>query len=163
MRKDASEVLSLPLMESGRYAGTGSCVYGGAVLPLTANFRVLRQTGQLRISGYGQAGDGEKHDFRLRLLFATSILTGGRFEYGDDRFRQLAGTLAWADDCYVMAGHCYAPNASVSIFLQPGDADNRYTLRGMLSPAQGEPSTFALNLAQYDPRARLKTDFLQSS
>lgn len=146
-------------MESGRYAGTGSCVHGGAVLPLSASFRVLRQTGQLRINGYGQAGaaDGApKHDFRLRLLFATSILTGGRFEYGDDRFRQLAGTLAWADDCYVMAGHCYAPNASISVFLRPDGVDNRYVLRGMLSLAQGEPSTFALDVSPHDPRARLK-------
>jgi hypothetical protein len=147
-------------MESGRYTAAGSCVHGGAVLPLKAQLRVLRQAGQLRISGYGQAGEGEgeKHDFRLRLLFATSILTGGRFEYGDDRFRQLAGTLAWADDCYVMAGHCYAPNASVSVFLRPEELDNRYTLRGMLSPAQGEPSTFALSVARHDPRAAFSTE-----
>ncbi|HEX4326895.1 MAG TPA: hypothetical protein VH105_08750 [Burkholderiales bacterium] len=155
--------MSLPLMESGRYVAAGSCVYGGAVLPLTANFRVLRQTGQLRINGYGQAGEGEKRDFRLRLLFATSILTGGRFEYGDERFRQLAGTLAWADDCYVMAGHCYAPNASVSVFLHSEDVGQRHTLRGMLSPAQGEPSTFALNISRHDPRIRLNADPQPSS
>ena len=143
-------------MESGRYVAVGNCVYGGAVQPLTANFRVLRQTGQLRINGYGQVNDGEKRDFRLRLLFATSILTGGRFEYGDERFRQLAGTLAWADDCYVMAGHCYAPNASVSVFLRPEDADHQHSLRGMLSPAQGEPSTFSLNISRHDPRAMLR-------
>ncbi|HEY4375212.1 MAG TPA: hypothetical protein VGN52_25035 [Burkholderiales bacterium] len=149
-------MLSLPLMESGRYVATGSCVHGGAELPLAANFRVLRQSGQLRIEGYGYASESTKHDFRLRLLFATSILAGGRFEYSDARFRQLAGTLAWAGDCYVMAGHCYAPNASVSVFLLPDGHDNRYTLRSMLSPAQGEPSTFALDVARFDPRAKLR-------
>lgn len=146
-------MLSLPLMESGRYAAAGTCTWMGEVRPLAAPFRVLRQTGQLRIDGYSQVEQGEKYDFRLRFVFATSILAGGRFEYSDARFKQLAGTLAWAQDCYAMAGHCYAPNASLSVFLRPEENGNRYSLRGLLSPAQGEPCAFALEVTRYNPRA----------
>ena len=144
-------MLSLPLTDSGRYAAQGSGVTGGRTFGLLARFRVLRQNGQLRIDGYAQAGSteapGAKHDFRLRLRFGTSILAGGRFEYADERFKMLSGTLAWAEDCYLMAGHCYAPNASVSLHLLPGTVHNHYELRGLFSPAAGAPVSFALSIA----------------
>ena len=147
-------MLSLPLTESGRYLASGTCTLGGETMPLAVHFRVLRQNSQLRLDGYYQAGSGEKHDFRLRLRFAASILAGGRFEYGDAHFKQLAGTLAWAQDCYIMAGHCYAPNASVSVYLQPADQDNHYALRALLSPTVGEPLSVALDIAPHSPRVR---------
>ena len=150
-------MLSLPLTDSGRYTATGRCVLGGQTQGLEARFRVLRQNSQLRIDGYTQVpgsdgAPGAQHDFRLRLRFATSILAGGRFEYSDARFKQLSGTLAWAHDGYMMAGHSYAPNVSVSIFLKPEAAQNHYALRGLYSPALGEPFAFALAIAPFDPR-----------
>ncbi len=151
-------LLSLPLTDSGRYTGTGSCTLAGAVLPLEAHFRVLRQNSQLRIEGYAQVeGEaGAKHDFRLRLRFGPSILAGGRFEYADAQFKQMAGTLTWAHDCYLLAGHCYAPNATVGVYLSPEAADNHFQLRGLLSPALGEPLAFALAVAPRDARASVE-------
>lgn len=147
-------MLSLPLTDSGRYAAQGRCVLAGQTRALEAHFKVLRQNSQLRIEGYTRLEDGLERDFRLRLRFGTSILAGGRFEYSDAALRHLAGTLAWAQDCYIMAAHCYAPNASVSIHLKPREAHNHYELRGLFSPALGEVVSFSLAIAPLRPGAR---------
>jgi hypothetical protein len=155
-------LLSLPLTDSGRYAARGRCTLAGQTRALEAHFKVLRQNSQLRIEGFIRLEDGQERDFRLRLRFGTSILAGGRFEYSDADFRQLSGSLAWAQDCYLMAGHCYAPNASVSIHLHPREAHNHFELRGLFSPALETPVAFALAIAPHRQRLAAATDGLVS-
>ena len=149
-------MIHIQKLEEGHYSAVGHYDRPGdppSGLPLEAFFTFRRAPDEFEFDGFYHHHVGApRHDFSLSFVLPPDTLGFGRFEYSDSVFRFLEGTVAWAEDAFLLAAHSADPVGSVTVYVHPQQPLGRFLIRGLVSIVNRRPVSFAALMGPHDPK-----------